>query len=295
MAFIGALQFHDLYQPFQFEALREGERLAITSLAGNAGDLGAFLVLPALVAQRRLARGEGGPATWLALALAFYGLVITQTLAAGAALAVGVLVFWSLALPARRRYLALGSAAGAVVLALAISSAARERAVVKFGELARGEWNELLTGRLDGWRTGLYMLRENPLTGVGFGAYRTEFLDGKEALTDRGVRFFEQQFNPVFANAHNEPIEVGAELGVAGLAALAWFLFEAIRRVRGLTRPGDDTGAMGRAAIDRGFAWASLAALLVLSLFHFPFRIAIVASGALLFFAWLFAAEEEEA
>jgi O-antigen ligase len=175
---------------------------------------------------------------------------------------------------------------------LAVSSAARERVATKFWELARGEWNELLTGRLDGWRTGLHMLRENPLTGVGFGAYRTEFLDSREELTDRGVRFFEQQFNPVFANAHSEPIEVGAELGIAGLAALAWFLFELIRRMRGLARPGDDPEADRRAAVDRGFAWAAFAALAVLSLFHFPFRIAIVASGALLFLAWLFAAEE---
>ena len=294
LAGIGVLQFHDIYQPFQFEALREGTRLAITSLAGNAGDLGAFLVLPALVAQRRLARREGGAGTWIALGLSLYGLAVTQTFAAAAALGAGVVLFWGTLLPRRRQILAFGTAVGAVLLVLAISAPFRARAVDKTRELARGDWNELLTGRLDGWRTGLYLLGQEPLTGVGFGAFRSEFLNGKEALVDRGVKFFDEQFNVIFANAHNEPIEVGAELGIPGLAALAWFLVSTVRRVRERPRVGTDADAARKAAIDRGFAWAALAALTVLSLVHFPFRIAIVASGALLFFAWLYADEEAE-
>jgi O-antigen ligase len=159
--------------------------------------------------------------------------------------------------------------------------------VEKTRELARGDWNELLTGRLDGWRAGLWMFGERPASGVGPGAYRAEFLSAKEALMERGVRFFAEQQNVVFANAHSEPIEVGAELGVPGLLALAWAVLLAAR----CSRSGPASGAAGR--VDRSFAWSSLAAIGVLSSFHFPFRIAIVAGQILLFLAWLLAAGED--
>lgn len=291
LALVGVLQFHDLYQPFDFATLRATSRLAITSLAGNAGDLAAFLVLPALIAQRRLADGRRRLFAGVALAICLYGLVVTQTFAATAALAAGSALFWGALAPPRRRLVALAAAALALAAALAASPPFRARAEEKLLELRRGDWNEFLTGRLDGWRAGLWMFAEHPATGVGAGAFRCEFLPAKEALLARGVQFFRQQQNPVFANAHNEVIEVGAELGVPGLLALAWAIGGALRR-RSVTSAAAETR---HAAIERAFVSAALAAIAVLSLFHFPFRIAIVSSGLVLFLAWLFAAPEPEA
>jgi O-antigen ligase len=299
LGLVGALQFHDLFQPFHFAALRDASRLAITSFAGNAGDLSAFLVLPALVAQRLLALGQKRLLAVAALCLAFYGIAITQTFAAAAALAAGTLLFWAPVLPARRRWLAAGSAAVVMLLALAVSTPFRARAVEKLREIARGDWNEVLTGRFDGWRAGVWMLREHPWSGVGAGAFRTEFLPAKEALIDRGVTFFEQQQNVVFANAHNEVVETGAELGIFGLLALGWAIFEALRRCRDLARAAATAGleapGFRRRAADAGLAWGGCAALATLSMFHFPFRIAIVAAPAILFLAWLWSSPEEAA
>lgn len=288
LAAVAILQFHDLFQPFRFETLAQSSRLAITSFAGNAGDLAAFLVLPALVAQRAIARK--GFAVWPAavLALSFYGIAITQTFAALSALAVGSAVLWWPVLPVRRRVLALSAFVATVLLALAVAAPFRARAERKVTALVQGDWNRVLTGRLDGWRTGAWMLSEHPFAGVGLGAYRAEFVRAKQALLDRGVPFFPEQGNVVFANAHNEVIEVGAELGIGGLLLLAWAVVEIVKRTRSLER-----GEEGREALaDRGFAWAALAALVVLSLSHFPFRIALVSSQAFLLLAWIFAREE---
>ena len=91
VALVGILQFHGVWEPLGFAGIHD-PRLTVTSTTGNPGDLAAFLVLPCLIAQRRLAGSRPGLARWAtaaALVLCVYGLAITQTLAAIAAVAAG--------------------------------------------------------------------------------------------------------------------------------------------------------------------------------------------------------------
>src|SRR6185503_15311419 len=182
LALIGIGQFHGVWQPLRLAHLEEGSRLAITSLAGNPGDLAAFLVLPCLLAQDLLRRragagwlSPGGLGAALALAVAVYALLLTQTLAAVAALLAGSLLLWGARMPRRR--LALLLAGGAVAAALLAAGVAplRERLVFKWQEMARGNWNSVFSGRFDGWRAAVWMLERHPLAGVGHGAYQAEF------------------------------------------------------------------------------------------------------------------------
>ena len=113
------------------------------------------------------------------------------------------------------------------------------------------------------------MFAEHPFTGVGQGAFRAAFVDAKAALLERGAVFFERQPFPVFANAHNEPLEVAAETGLPGLLALGWALWLIGRRLR--------AGVLAAASGERALAAAGLGALALLSLTGFPFRIAVVA------------------
>ncbi|HSF38523.1 MAG TPA: hypothetical protein VLT87_01945, partial [Thermoanaerobaculia bacterium] len=119
---IGILQSTGVWQPLSLFGIEADARLAMTSTAGNPGDLGAFLVLPALLAQWLLARAlrkedRTGPAVWGAagaLGVCVGALVLTQTLAALAAFAAGTLLFWALVLPGRRALLAGAALAAAV-------------------------------------------------------------------------------------------------------------------------------------------------------------------------------------
>ena len=353
LAVIGILQFHGL-QPLAVAPALGGARYTVTSTAGNTGDFAAFLVLPCLVAQWRLARGAAAAAAgsrpvaggagekdaagggrrlgrrwgWLAAALALcaYAIAVTQTLAALVALLLGSLTFWFGSLRrggAGLRWLAGACAAAALLAAGAVAAvpALRGRVAEKVSLARRGEWNHVLTGRLDGWRTALWMLEQHPWAGVGQGAFRAEFVPAKLALLDRGAAFLSgEQQN--FVNAHDEPLEVGADLGVPGLLALAWALavVTAAARLRvpatagGMLRvavagagssPGSPPaataasgakamagdpggGAMHRAlGTDGAFAAGGLVALGVLCLVDFPFRVALVAFPALLFLAWV--------
>lgn len=289
---IGILQSTGVWQPLSLFGIEADARLAMTSTAGNPGDLGAFLVLPGLLAQWLLARalrkeGRTGPAVWGAagaLGVCVGALVLTQTLAALAAFAAGTLLFWALVLPGRRALLAGAALAAAVVVLVLTVAPLRERVVAKTRQAMAGDWNTVLTNRLDGWRAAVWMLEKNPLTGVGHGAYRPEFVPAKLSLLSHGTEFStDLQQQVVFANAHNEYLEVGAEWGIPGLLALAWALWVLLQALRrGAPPPGD-----------RALAWAGTAALFVLALAHFPFRIALVAFPALLFLSWVFCRSAE--
>ena len=278
LAFLGILQYYGLFQPFELAGIAYDKRLGVTSTAGNPGDLGAYLVLPCLAAQWMLVRGARGKRALVplaALAVCLYSLALTQTLAALAALAVGSLILWVSVLPGRRAAMLLGGGAAlALVLVLAVAPL-RTRMAAKASQALQGDWNSVLTGRLDGWRAAVWMLREHPWAGVGQGAFRPEFVPAKLALLDRGVRFYADQLQPVFANAHNEYLEAGADWGIPGLLALAWALWTLFTALR------------GRPPRTAAFAAAGAAALAILALAHFPFRIALVGYPALLFLAWV--------
>ncbi len=285
LSLLAILQFHQLWEPLRFAGIAYDSRLGVTSLAGNPGDLGGFLVLPCLIGAWCLPRLLGGRriAAAVAVVLCLYALAVTQTLAALAALAVGAFIYALGTLPRRRSLTGLAAALILGGLALVAVAPLRVRIAAKIETISDGDWNALLTGRLDGWRAALAMWRENPWTGVGHGSYRPEFVPAKLQLANAGTLFFARHNQPVFANAHNEFLEVAADLGWPGVLALVWGL--GVIGVRAFRHPRGS-------AKDRALFRAGLGALGVLSAVYFPFRIALIAFPAILFLAWGFDLEE---
>jgi O-antigen ligase len=282
LALLSVLQFHGLFRPFGYETNFAGSRMGVTSLAGNAGDLGAFLLLPCLVAQERIWR-QRGRARWLwaaALALGLYGLAVSQTLTALAAVAAGSALLWALLLPRRRAGLILVAGLAAAALAIAAVAPLRVRVAQKLGDVARGDVASLLTYRLDGWAAAGWLLGQHPLTGVGHGAFVTEFTAAKSALLERGRLFPDRgTTESTFANAHNDLLEVGAELGWPGLLAAAWATVTLA------------SAAWRQAPPERALAVAGVSSMAVVALAGFPFETALVAYSWLVFLAWMVSSE----
>jgi hypothetical protein len=191
------------------------------------------------------------------------------------------MVWWWLSSPTPRTLRTPLLAAVAVAVLVGVGVAAtpplRSRVVEKSIELAHGDINALLTGRLDGWRAAWAMLWRSPLTGVGQGAFRAEYADTRLGLEARGVTFFVEQLSVILATPHNEALSVAAEQGLPGVIALAWAIWIVWRAARRLRDPNH-----------RGLAFAGVTALGVLCLVSFPLHVPGVAWPWLLFLAWLF-------
>lgn len=274
------LQYHGLSTPFEFEG-RITERIALTSLAGGAFDLAAYLVLPILVA---LAAAHGAPTStwrrlWLGMALVCaYAVVITSTFTAIIALVAGLVVLSLHLLPRRR----LGALVAALVVVGVVVSAVgplAPRVQKKAQAVATGDPNRVLTGRLDGWRAALYMAENHPLTGVGLGAYRPAYGPARHALRLEGVEFYRGQHQAYFVNAHSDPLEALGELGVPGLLAVLWAGALAVRGCRWQLLASSGTHGAG----ERALLPAGLLALGLMGLVYFPFHLALVAYPWLIF------------
>jgi O-antigen ligase len=268
----------------------ETSRLALTSTVGNPGDIAALLVLPLLVTldDWRTTRGEWRPLRAAAAMTMAGALALTATIAAVGALAAGAAV-WGWCGTAqghgrRARLLTASVVLAAACLTMFVVTPLRDRVIEKVSQLAHGDVNAALTGRLDGWRAAVDMLRRQPVTGVGYGGFRTAFAQTRLDLAARGVEFYPEQHQVMMATPHNEALSVAAELGVAGLVAVAWAVWSlgvALRRIRDGER--------------RALAWSGASALGVLSLVWFPLHVAATAWPWLLFLAWTFREAEEAA
>lgn len=297
LAVLGILQFHDLFRPFDFAGRAETHRMGLTSLAGSSSDLGALLALAVLVGQvevlRRRGRGRWGMAALVAVIL--YGLVVTQTLTAVAALGLASLVLWGLLVPPKRWLLSFGVLTALALTAVVLVTPLRERVVRLGGQLAQGDVNIVLTGRLDGWRAAVKMARAHPVNGVGHGAFEASYAAAKLELVDEGVPFLAGQPRAMFANAHNEILEVAAEWGIPGLLALVWGIWVVVRQIHRWGNRGEEGEEPDEASPgDHALAWAGLTLLAVLSLTYFPFRVALVAYPALVLLAWILGPAEAD-
>jgi O-antigen ligase len=267
------------------DAAGVGLRYEVVGLAGNPGDLAASLVAAFLWAIYRYLETRERRFL-LAAGLSLTGTLATGTITALAALLVGAGFAFRVAGKGRDFALKLALLFLAVFgIGVALLPFLSARWTEKVAQLVGGEWDALLSGRLDGWRVAWYLAQKHPWLGVGLGAFGNEFVEAKARLLEAGVRFFPDQLYPIFENAHSEPLELLAELGGFGgsLALLAFSLgvFRFLSRGRSCWTP-----------LEHGLALGVTLALTILAVFGFPFRVAVVSLPFLLLAAWL-AAERE--
>ena len=190
----------------------------------------------------------------LAMALLVVFVALTRTRSAAAALVVETLVlaaWWGRG----RRWL---RAAAAVAAAVMVAVIALQWRAASPGSAARVS----VQGRAAIWRNTLVMIREHPLVGVGLGAHSLVY----PAYHRRAV------VDPLFSSrvqldfAHNDYLQLVAELGVAAAALLA-ILGVAFARLVRQARARAPTGEEGVLAAT---ATAAAAGLLTDALFSFP-------------------------
>lgn len=124
------------------------------------------------------------------------------------------------------------------------------------------------SARLLFWGVGGEMLRAHPVTGVGANNYEVVYPAARARFSSRypGSTLVEINEGFLIQRAHNEYIQIAAELGAVGIvlfiafgAALVWAAYLALRRARGPLVPGAICGllafAISSGASSISFRW----------------------------------------
>ncbi len=252
--------------------------------------LAALLLLPRLVEAGRLRRRLLVAGL---LAVNLVGLAYTQTLSASLALAVCLslwLVFhhWWLLRHTRRvtrglLLLWIGVAAGLVAAGVVGSKAGIVGRLTEVVAQAReGRWTTVTAGREPVYRITWRMIRERPWLGRGLNTFGREFFAFRTGTEEgQAVRLIQQP--GAFREAHNDYLQVWAELGVPGViflvGLLGWPLILAWNRVR--------AEKDRRAQYWYGVLGLGVVYVLITALAFFPLRLSLTGACVALMLAGL--------
>lgn len=221
----------------------------VKGLVGHPVTYGGQATLLATVAMALVAKGPSR--RWRIGAAAFLALLTPALIGSytrSAWIATGVAACVILA-RTRARLLPLVAVAAAVALWLAPPHY-RERALSSFD--TKSVWN---VERIYMWEAGVRMFLDHPATGVGL-----------EDLSEIYRRYRSPRAMEDHGHLHNIAVQVGATMGVVGLAALAWLLIGLFRAAGHRWREALPAHSLGSAL--RLAALAALVAFLVAGLFE---------------------------
>lgn len=223
-----------------------------------AGSLLALYFVPAVWMAYACALGDGsrrraGAALGYVAAAAVIGLALwmTYSRSAWAGAVAGVAAVWIFTRRTYRLALSAGALAVAGLIAIFV--------VMSPGSSAQASSSVALGVRWEMAKIALQIAEEHPITGVGVGGFRVA---SRAHVTDDLIARF-----PATAsgeNAHNNFLQILAELGIGGLAAFTWLLTSAALSLRGARAV--DAPRAGQIALAGG-----VAAFLVTCLGGHPF------------------------
>jgi O-antigen ligase len=237
-----------------------------------AGYMELFIALPVALIATRYVRGEKGMV--YGIAAMFMGVAAIFTLSRGGMISIiAEMIFIAAMSFIRHRAMtdakghgkvrmATGMAAVGVILAAIMTGVVWIGAEPVINRIATGDPNSsdmsktqtFYSVRGEIWENTWTMIRRNPLTGVGLGAYETAYPIYARENGTQGVT----------AEAHNDYLQILADAGLIGGMSALWFIWALFRAIaRGVRSPDPLTAAI---ALGGG---AGLFGLLVHSLFDF--------------------------
>jgi O-antigen ligase len=264
------VQATTLWNPWSFEPGIVG-RATRNGLLGNPNYVGVYLAAPLLFAATQAIHGRGRRILF-AIAAAVLGAAVLVTLTLTAIgslmLAFGVLVVrWN-----RRR----GLAVLVLVVAAAVAGGAaykpmRVRLQFMVEAIQDGRWGRVVSGRLFPFYTAFQMFQDHPLTGVGPGCFKFQYMPYAIEAADHHPRVAAlsgtQRVN--FGETHNDHLQVLAEVGAPGYLLLIALVVSVASSSRGRMPEHDP-----RARLAHALALPLVILLLAVMLAQFALQLA---------------------
>lgn len=159
----------------------------------------------------------------------------------------------------RKRILALSL----LIVSFLFAFALRNTDIMKRMSLIGRDTSSML--RLSHYATSVYMIKENPLFGVGIGNYKYHYLDAQKTMKENFSYAARLPWTYTFWS-HNEYLQFAAEFGIPALVALIVIAFVWFRNIWNASR--------GRKKASPESVWgiSVVLAFLVSSLFERPFH-----------------------
>jgi O-antigen ligase len=271
-AFVVTLQDLRIWNPFTFPPEVTGH-LQSVGLLGNSNDVGTLLAGPAVVALiatiavrswRRILFG-------LSAALLFAGIVMSNSRAAMVAFVAGTIV--AALLRPWRQALAIAAlllVSGAIALRPSTGIGAHFRQLIPAAR--NREYPVLFSERLVPFLCAVEMVRAEPVTGVGPGCFKYQFMMTRLALDQRYPPQWTRGWPMNFGETHNDHLQVAAETGLPGYALfVAAILLLAIPSRR--SREADQA-ITEKQAVARAVRLPLAATFFVIAVAQFPLQIA---------------------
>jgi O-antigen ligase len=268
-----------------------GGRMASSGFIGNPNTVGAYLAsaiplsLSALFLWRPAWISVLGFASLVAMIL---GIGFNQTLTAAVSAIFSVFVFFlgvflGTRMIRRRVALAIILPLVAIGIFLLTASPMKNRLSAFKAQWENTNWNIIVSNRPFIWWLSLKMIKDRPLIGAGLGTFPLQAFTYQALLLPKLSP--DSPLYPVvfhtFTTPHNEYLLLGAEAGIAGIAAAGWLLaaiiflsWRSVKHFRRLMNCSIQSEDIQRDyLLMLGFAAAVLAAA-VESMTHFYFHIA---------------------
>ena len=244
----------------------------VNSLFFDPNIYGRFLALTMIVLAASLPalrRGRQVALVAAALAVLWFGMVLSLSQSSFAALLLGLLV---LAVLRWRPLLVVGVVAAALVVGVVVVVAAPDQVGLHTGT-SKG-LDKSTSGRSDLIKGGARMARDRPIWGFGSGSFANDFRKRERVHSEKSA-----------AASHTIPVTVAAEQGVIGLASYLWLLFCAFALLFGgglrrAVRAGPPEEWVGRAAMAAAYAGLVLHTLVYAAFLEDPLSWVLLALGA---------------
>lgn len=264
------LQALKIWNPWVFSA-GTYERAQKNALLGNPNDVGAYLVAPTILAAALAVTSKRHRGLYIAATALFAaGMLMSETLTAVGSTLIALIVL-SLRRNLKRGFIASVLLIAIVSMVTLLYSPMRNRLARVTGAMHVEQVDRMLNGRLPAFFAAWQMFRANPLTGVGPGAFKFEYMPARIALDDRYAAQFAPEYAGVnFGEVHNDHLQLLAESGLPG-----YLLFLAVVAVVGAIglRQADDNDHF-RVVTARLLALPLCAGLLVTMITGFPLQLA---------------------
>ncbi len=281
-AAIGLLQSTGIWYPWAVDP-RLPERLRTTGLIGNPNELGTYLVLPTIAAIAAAVVWRQEKWLYAVAALLLVGVASAQSVTPVLAAAAGL---FAMTVAGGTKFLRLAALAAALALVFAAAAhpGSRHRFAQLFSSASSGSLPEITSFRVMPAAAALEMFRERPLVGVGPGSFSAMYMTEKLKAEERHPQWI-RPHTPMFAQVHNDHLQVLAETGLPGsLLFLGALVLLAAISFRTPALPDE------RVRFARLFAFPAALTFGVLALAQFPMQLTspMVAGVylAALCFAW---------